>query len=144
MNRAPRNVHRPTVRFLLHFGEMMAVMGLGMMLIHPVWGVLVPDLDERPGIDTLLMGVDMALGMGLWMRVRGHDWQMVGEVSAAMTGPFVVLLAPYAAGSISAAAYSALGHVLMLVAMLGIMLARRHHYSSPQGWAWSRARVGVA
>lgn len=137
-------LHRPTVRFLLHFGEMMAAMGLGMLLIHPVWGVLVPGLDDRPGLDTLLMGVDMALGMGLWMRVRGHDWQMVGEMSAAMIGPFVLLLAPYAAGSLSADAYSGLGHGLMVVAMLGIMLVRRHHYSAPQGWAWSRAKVTLA
>jgi len=64
----------------------------------------------------------MALGMGVWMRVRGHDWRMITEMSAAMVGPFVVLLAPFVAGAISADAYSALGHILMVVAMLAIML----------------------
>ena len=139
-----RILERPTTRFVLHFAEMMLAMGVGMMLIHPLWGLLVPGLDDRPGPDTLLMGVDMAVGMGVWMRVRGHDWRMITEMSAAMVGPFVVLLVPYLAGGLSADAYSALGHVLMVVAMLAIMLVRRHHYSRPQGWAWSRARVTAA
>ncbi len=137
-------LQRPVTRFLLHFAEMMLAMGLGMMLIHPLWSLVVPGLDGRPGPDTRLMGVDMAIGMGLWMRVRGHDWRMITEMSAAMVGPFVVLLVPYTAGTLSADAYSALGHVLMVVAMLAIMLVRRHHYSQPQGWAWSRARVTAA
>jgi flagellar biosynthetic protein FliP len=139
-----RFLERPAVRFVLHFAEMMLAMGVGMMLIHPLWGLLVPGLDDRPGPDTLLMGVDMAIGMGVWMRVRGHDWRMITEMSAAMVGPFVVLLVPYLVGALSADAYSAAGHVLMVVAMLAIMLVRRHHYSQPQGWAWSRARVTAA
>lgn len=133
-----RFFERRAVRFALHFAEMMLAMGVGMMLIHPVWGLVVPGLDDRTGTDTLLMGVDMAIGMGVWMRIRGHGWRMIIEMSAAMVGPFVVLLAPYAAGGLSADAYSGLGHFLMVVAMLGIMLARRDHYSRPQGWAWSR------
>ena len=137
-------LQRPVTRFLLHFAEMMLAMGLGMMLIHPLWSLVVPGLDDRPGPDTLLMGVDMAIGMGLWMRVRGHDWRMITEMSAAMVGPFVVLLVPYVAGALSADAYSALGHLLMVVAMLAIMLVRRHHYSQPQGWAWTRATITAA
>ena len=136
-----RILDRPATRFLLHFAEMMLAMALGMMLIHPLWSLLVPGLDERPGPDTLLMGVDMAIGMAVWMRVRGHDRQMITEMSAAMIGPFVVLLVPYVAGWITAGAYSVLGHVLMVVAMLAIMLVRRDHYSRPQGWAWSRSHV---
>ena len=137
-------LQRPSARFVLHFAEMMLAMGVGMMLVHPLWSLVVPGLNDRPGLDTLLMGVDMAIGMGVWMRVRGHDWRMITEMSAAMVGPFVVLLVPYVAGTISADAYSALGHVVMIVAMLAIMLVRRDHYSRPQGWAWSRAHVAAA
>lgn len=139
-----RIADHPSFRFALHFTEMMLAMGVGMMLVHPLWGLVVPGLDGRPGLDTLLMGVDMAIGMGAWMRVRGHDWRMITEMSAAMVGPFVVVLVPYLAGALSADAYSAVGHTVMVVAMLAIMLVRRHHYSRPQGWAWSRVRVTAA
>jgi hypothetical protein len=37
-----------------------------------------------------------------------------------------------------------MANVLMVVAMLAIMLVRRHHYSHPQGWAWTRAKVTAA
>jgi uncharacterized membrane protein YfcA len=123
-------------RFVLHLVEMMLAMLAGMGLLAPLWMWLVPDLHERPGLHVMVMAADMAIGMGLWMRIRAHDWRMITEMSVAMVAPFALLLVPYQAGWLSGELLSPLGHGLMLMAMLGVMLVRRDHYSRPQGWAW--------
>lgn len=135
---------RPGVpRFVLHFVEMVLAMMAGMGLLAPLWMWLVPDLHERPGLDVMLMAAAMVIGMGVWMRIRAHGWRMITEMSAVMVAPFVLLLVPYHAGWLSGESLSPLGHSLMLVAMLALMLVRRHHYARAQGWAWPWRKRGT-
>jgi hypothetical protein len=87
------------------------------------------------------MATDMAVGMAVWMSVRGHPWRGIAEISAAMYAPFLVLLIPYRWGAISAGVVMNGGHVLMLLSMLVVMLRRRDEYT--RGHAHTmRFRVG--
>jgi hypothetical protein len=120
---------RTARRLVLHYLEMLVAMLVGMAVLGPVWAVLVPGLDARPDVSSMVMATDMALGMGAWMRVRRHDWSMVAEMSAAMYLPFLVLLLPYWAGALSGSALMTWGHVLMLPAMAVPMVRRPHAYA---------------
>ncbi len=124
-----------TWRFVRHYGEMVAAMLVGMVLLHPVWMVVLPVLGwsaamARPDLHTLIMATNMAVAMTAWMRYRGHGWLPIAEMDAAMYLPFVVLLVPFWTGAISATTLSVAGHVLMLPAMLAVMLRRRAEYSA--------------
>ena len=77
---------------------------------------------------ALVMASDMSLGMGAWMRFRGHSWLSVVEMAAAMYLPFAVFLPPVWAGAMSGGAMITAGHLLMLVTMLALMLWRRSEY----------------
>ncbi|MDI6103988.1 DJ-1/PfpI family protein [Actinoplanes sp. NEAU-A12] len=121
--------------WLRHLAEMLVAMLAGMMLLGPVWD---PITHQRPTVATLVMALDMAVGMAVWMAVRGHGLRMIGEMTAVMVAPFV-LLSPWIGG----AALSATGHVLMLVAMVALMLVRWEHYAATPTWAF-RSRRGDA
>ncbi len=120
--------------FARHFFEMvaamvagMAVLGGGVSLIF--WLLGQGDLLNPIPVRTILMATDMSIGMGLWMRHRGHSWSRIAEMSAAMYAPFLVLLAPYSAGLIGQGPVMGGGHLLMLVFMLAAMLPRYAEYS---------------
>ena len=55
------------------------------------------------------MATNMAVGMGAWMRFRGHSWRGIAEMSASMYVPFAVLLVPFWAGAIGAGTPDDLG-----------------------------------
>ena len=74
------------------------------------------------------MATDMAIGMGGWMRFRGHSWRAIAEMSAAMYLPFLVLLVPFSAGAVTGSTVMTAGHLLMLPAMALAMAYRRHEY----------------
>lgn len=120
-------------RFAGHYAEMVVAMFVGMGLFALPWMLLWPGLSDHPVLDTLVMVANMTLGMALWMAIRRHSSQMILEMSAAMVAPFVVLLAPLAAGAITVETLSTAGHVLMFVTMLGAMLVRRHEYLHRHG-----------
>lgn len=65
---------------------------------------------------------------------------MIVEMSAAMVAPFVVLLAPLAAGAITADTLMTAGHVLMFTTMPAAMLLRREYYTHHHGSAPMRTR----
>jgi flagellar biosynthetic protein FliP len=120
--------------FLRHFLEMLAAMIAGMMvlglIVSSLFGALGhANLYHYAALRAVLMACYMTAGMGLWMRHRGHSWPRIGEMSAAMFAPFLVLLVPFWTGAISGGVLLAGGHVLMLPAMLGAMLYRRQEYS---------------
>lgn len=119
----------PLLRFVLHYLEMVVAMVVGMAALGPLWTLVWPDLPSSPAAHTMVMATDMAIGMALWMRLRGHGWRGIAEMSAAMYVPFLLLLGPYALGMISGAALMLGGHVLMLPAMLLAMLRHRHEYA---------------
>jgi hypothetical protein len=118
-----------------HLVEMLIAMAAGMFALAPVWSALVPGLAGRPATMTLTMALDMTIGMGAWMAIRGHDVRMISEMGVVMVAPFVVLLAPYGVGWLPGAWLIDVGHALMLVAMVALMLVRRHHYATVPTWA---------
>lgn len=123
---SPIATRRGAGRFALHYLEMLVAMTVGMVVLAPLWWPLGID---RPDLETLVMAVDMTVGMAAWMRFRGHRWRPVAEMSAAMVAPFLALLPAYRAGALTGDDLMMLGHVLMLLTMLGAMLLRPAEYT---------------
>ncbi|MGP3956183.1 DJ-1/PfpI family protein [Nonomuraea sp. 3N208] len=138
-------------RFVWHYIEMVIAMSLGMVLLGPVWGAVLPDAITRVDVGTLTMAADMSIGMAVWMRVRRHSWAAIAEMSLAMVVPFLVLLVPYWFGVLPGHLVMSIGHVLMFVFMALVMLRRRHEYTHhqhrfrlPRKWIGRGAVVLVA
>lgn len=114
--------------------EMVVSMVIGMLAVSLPLDVIYslaggPGVVGRPDVGALVMATSMALGMGFWMRRRGHRWPGIIEMSAAMYVPFLVLFVPYWAGLLSGDVIMLAGHILMLPAMLLAMVRRRAEYS---------------
>ncbi|MGH3456970.1 DJ-1/PfpI family protein [Aeromicrobium sp.] len=124
-------------RFVGHYLEMVLAMFAGMGLLMLPWMVIWPGVGNHEVLGTLVMGVNMTIGMATWMAIRGHDRRMIVEMSAAMVAPFVLLLLPLAAGVISDGTLMMAGHIVMFLTMLAAMLLRRHDYTHHQAtWPW--------
>jgi len=111
-----------------HYLEMLAAMGVGMAvfgLARAAVGLTVA-FHDRPGVSFLLMATDMALGMALWMRVRGHGWPMTLQMCAAMYVP-LLMLPLVAAGWMGAMTFMVVAHVVMCLAMLAVLLVHPEH-----------------
>jgi flagellar biosynthetic protein FliP len=111
-----------------HYLEMVVAMVVGMVALGPVWNAAWPGLSGHVAAESLVMATDMAIGMGAWMRFRGHSWSAIAVMSAAMYLPFLVLLVPYWLGAITGGTLMGAGHILMLPAMALAMLWRRSEY----------------
>lgn len=112
-----------------HYLEMVVAMVVGMMALGPLEDLVWPGLDDRVDVHAMVMATNMAVGMGAWMRFRGHSWPAIAEMSAAMYLPFVVLLVPYWAGAVSGSSLVTAGHLLMLPAMALAMWWRVDEYA---------------
>ena len=62
------------------------------------------------------------------MRVRGHSWRGIAEMSGSMYVPFVVLLVPHWTGYVGGEALMTWGHVAMFGSMALVMYLRRGEY----------------
>jgi hypothetical protein len=131
-----------------HYFEMVIAMVVGMMVLQPLWTVAfdalrLPDALERATVMALVMATDMSLGMGVWMRYRGHSWRSIAEMSTAMYLPFAMFVPLVWVGVMAGGAMITAGHLLMLPTMLALMLWRRdehgHGHHSP-----SRAEATTA
>ena len=116
-----------------HYVEMLITMVIGMMALHPVWhfgleAIGASQVMNHATVMALVMATDMSLGMGAWMRYRGHSCGSIAEMSAVMYLPFAVFLPAVWAGAMSGAAMLGAGHIVMLPTMLGLMLWRRDEY----------------
>src|SRR3954470_18524615 len=116
-----------------HYVEMLITMVIGMIALDPVWHFGLQAVGASQGLDhatvmALVMATDMSLGMGAWMRYRGHAWGPIAEMSAVMYLPFALFLPAVWGGVMSGAAMLGAGHLLMLPAMLGLMVWRRDEY----------------
>lgn len=114
-----------------HFLEMVAAMVVGMMLLGGLTyaAYVIAGVDESRvpvELDALLMGFNMAVGMTVWMRYRGHGWSGILKMDGAMLTSFVGLFPLLWLGLISEDAMFGLGHVVMLPAMWVLMLRGRH------------------
>ncbi|SCL45523.1 hypothetical protein GA0070606_0777 [Micromonospora citrea] len=136
--RAPHAGHarpdRPRAALVRHLLEMALAMIAGMVLLGPLRtavgaAVGLAPAFERPDVGALLMATDMSVGMAVWMRYRRHSWPAVGEMTAAMYLPILVLLVPFEAGLLGADALLVGGHLLMLPAMVLAALRRRDEYA---------------
>jgi transcriptional regulator GlxA family with amidase domain len=116
---------RYILRFVLHFGEMVLAMYVGMLLYMPIQGML-PSAVHQVG-----MALFMAWPMVVWMRVRGHAWRHGCEMAAAMLIPWAAVIGLQAATGLSW--LQPVGSAAMYLGMLGYMLVRREHltHASP-------------
>jgi flagellar biosynthetic protein FliP len=118
--------------FVRHYLEMVVAMLVGMFTLGGVEDFLLPSVTVRADVGVLVMATNMAIGMGGWMRFRGHSWRGIVEMSAAMYVPFLALLVPFWAGAIGEHALMGWGHLLMLPAMALVMLVRPAEYAHPE------------
>jgi hypothetical protein len=135
MSQVATRPRRGWVRFTLHYAEMVIAMFAGMGIfaaleagVTAAVGVEFSHMD-RPATGALIMVTYMALGMIIWMRIRGHGWAGTLEMSAVMYAPAVPLYPLLWTGVITADSLSMFMHTLMLPLMLAVMLRRRAEYS---------------
>ncbi|NDU74771.1 hypothetical protein GWI34_19380 [Actinomadura sp. DSM 109109] len=116
-------------RLTLHYVEMVLAMFAGMLVLGGLRALLglTVAFDAHPGGHYLLMATDMAIGMAAWMRVRGHGRACTLEMCAAMYAPAALVPLVWA-GAANGMAFMTAAHVLMMTAMLGVLLRRRHEY----------------
>ena len=124
-----RSRARTAWHLVRHYLEMVVAMLVGMIVLGQAESLVWPALTVGAEVGVMIMATNMAIGMGVWMRVRGHSWRGIAEMSASMYLPFVLLLVPYWAGTIGSGTLMTWGHVLMLPAMALAMALRPAEYS---------------
>ena len=144
MSPDPTTRTRSPRRFILHYGEMVAAMFLGMAALGVPAGWLFSAFGTSwSQLSTawmvFAMAITMSLPMAAWMRYRGHAWRPTVEMVAAMIVPTLALMilawAQVVAGM---GAAMVIEHVAMLAAMLAVMLLRLdeyaggHHHGAPR------------
>jgi hypothetical protein len=122
--------------FAFHFAEMVLVMFIGMGIFSAVtalgFAAAGSSQTAQPGwLRVVLMGVNMAVPMVLWMAYRGHSRQRNVEMAASMLVPSVFAAALAAAGILTTMPALVVQHVVMVPAMLGVMLWRYDEYAHP-------------
>ncbi|MFA7248050.1 MAG: hypothetical protein WC273_00260 [Dehalococcoidia bacterium] len=135
--------------FARHYLEMVLAMFAGMFLLGPITFMALGMHNQMhdsavstvPLVRTVLMVVYMNVGMGAWMRYRGHSWERIGEMALAMTLPFIVLLPAMRAGVVTESFLNVVGHLAMLATMYLGMLLRRDEYSGHAHHAAATATV---
>ncbi|HEU5156212.1 MAG TPA: hypothetical protein VFU43_04395 [Streptosporangiaceae bacterium] len=131
----PHARRRSWLRFALHYAEMVIAMIAGMMIFGALEAAVLKlaglsySADTQPILAATMMTVYMALGMALWMRVRGHDGRAVLEMSGVMFVPAAVLGPLQWAGLLSGDALLAIMHAAMFPLMLAVMFRRRAEYA---------------
>jgi hypothetical protein len=121
--------------FARHGGEMLVAMVAGMAIFGAAVSLLLAALgcasllNDHADLHAIVMATNMTVGMGLWMRHRGHAWTHTSEMAGAMYAPFLLLLVPYWIGLLGDGGLLTGGHVLMVPAMLGVMLYRWDVYA---------------
>jgi hypothetical protein len=126
--------HSPRRAFLLHLGEMLLAMALGMVVLGGAMeGVLRlagSSLTDAPAaVQAAVMAIDMTIPMAWWMRHRGHPRRHNVEMSASMIVPSAFAIVIHWIGLISSDTVMVLQHELMIPAMVAVMLWRYDHYS---------------
>ena len=136
-------------RFIAHYLEMIVAMIVGMVIGGGLVSLFCSltgheDLLEHAGVSAPIMATNMVVGMTAWMRLRGHDWQAIGEMAAAMYVPLAIFIVPFWVGLVSGGTLLSGMHPLMLPAMW-LVMARRpaayvHVHRLPEGDRIAHAR----
>jgi YtkA-like len=145
---AKRDSLKPTVRFMVHFGEMALAMILGMVALGILNNmILVPrgfHLSRFPEVYTLAMAFSMTIPMVAWMWFRGHCWRHSAEMTAAMFVPAAVCIGVCSLGLLPRTTMLSWYHLLMWVAMLGVMLYSWNDYAGGSAPVLNKALLTVA
>ena len=127
---------RQTLRFLLHFAEMVLAMMVGMAVFAVVNSmILIPrgffylSASVYPQAYTLAMAVSMSVAMVAWMLIRKHPWHLSAEMAGAMLVPTILLIVICWIAHLPSDVLLTGTHVLMLPAMLAVMLYRWRDYA---------------
>jgi hypothetical protein len=129
---------RPTLRFGLHYLEMVAVMFAGMgvfaaglALSGAVLGYGGAELEtDAPSLFLAGMGFSMTAPMVWWMTFRGHSPAATRAMALSMIAPTVAVIVMLAVGlSTDSHALLMIQHTVMLPAMLVAMLPFRREYT---------------
>jgi hypothetical protein len=128
---------RSTRHFIRHYVEMVVAMFLGMAVlgVPAGWGLGAvgsswSELNTNaPALMLLGMAVTMTVPMVGWMRSRGHGWRANAEMSASMLVPTAAAIGVLQAGLLDIGVLLVVEHVVMLLAMLGVMLLRPAEYT---------------
>ena len=128
---------QPAKHFLRHYLEMVAAMFLGMAIL----GVPVDRALDALGATSdefmfLGMATTMTVPMVGWMLYRGHGWRANAEMSASMFVPAFAVVGVLTTGLLTDIGVLMLAeHIVMLLAMAGVMLLRPeeyiHHHGEP-------------
>ena len=128
----------PTRHFVRHYVEMVIAMFTGMVVLGlpagwamsamgTSWDALHTD---APAAMFGGMAVTMIVPMVAWMRFRGHGWRANAEMSLSMVLPTIGAIALLWADVVEdVGALLMAEHVVMLLAMLGVMLLRPAEYT---------------
>jgi hypothetical protein len=130
---------RGTWHFLRHLGEMVLAMMVGMMALGALDRVMLAAAgssvtairNSAPEVVALVMALNMAVGMTVWMRYRRHSWAMCAEMSGAMFLPAVAAIVLFWCTVIHGGSITTVAKTAMLPAMIAVMLLRRTEYSQP-------------
>jgi hypothetical protein len=130
---------RPWLGFLLHLGEMVVAMMLGMMILGIPYGSIMGafgyshPVARFPELSALVMTLNMTLPMVAWMLYRRHGWEHAGEMAGAMFVPAIALVMLCIVGVIPHNTLSGAVMIVMLPAMVIVMLYRRSDYVHGDG-----------
>lgn len=132
---AARRTRSPRRRFLLHLGEMLLAMFLGMAVLGGVvegsLALAGTRLSDGPvSVHAGVMAFNMTVPMVWWMRHRGHPARHGWEMAASMVVPTALVVALHWLGAIPSDAVLAVQHAVMIPAMVGVMLWRYDHYAA--------------
>jgi hypothetical protein len=121
----------PSVKhFLRHYGEMVLAMFLGMAVLGlPAdWAMRSVGADSDAFM-LLEMATTMTVPMVGWMLYRGHGWRANTEMSASMFVPTFAVIGVLTTGLLTdIGILMAAEHIVMLLAMAGVMLLRPDEY----------------
>jgi hypothetical protein len=129
-----QTTNSPRRAFLLHLGEMLLAMAVGMVVLGgAIEGVLrlagSTSGDAPASVQAAVMAFDMTAAMVWWMRFRGHPRQHNVEMAASMVVPSALAIGLHWTGLLAPGAVMVVQHELMIPAMVGVMLWRYDHYS---------------
>jgi hypothetical protein len=111
------------------------------MALDPIYGWLAAQAGvtnpylRLPELSTAVVAFNMTAPMVAWMRFRGMDWRLIGEMAWAMLAEAALILGAYWLGLLRnevAGGTSTLWlwqHGLMMPAMLVPMFLRLEHYT---------------